>query len=81
MSFADYLRMSPKNRIQRSIRIPYANKDEFLKAVHYFDAMDDFKDGVPRTAYQGIVTIYFQSQTIYLAPYKKIDWSGYDNTW
>ncbi|KAJ8311444.1 hypothetical protein KUTeg_010799 [Tegillarca granosa] len=35
--------------------------------------------GVPRTAYNGIVSFIYQGQRVYLAPPK--DWKGYDSKW
>lgn len=36
-------------------------------------------EGVPRTAYHGIVSFYYSNQRVYLAP--SSNWKGYDPTW
>ena len=41
--------------------------------------MDDFKSGVPRLAYRGIVTFMRGNIRVYLAPNK--NWAGYDPKW
>ena len=38
--------------------------------------MDDFKSGVPRMAYKGVVATMFRGQRIYVAP--SLNWKGYD---
>lgn len=81
MTLSDYMRMSPNGKIHASVRIPYANKQDFLKAARFFDIMEDFKDGVARTAYSGVVQIYFAQQIVYIAPAQKLAWSGYDTKW
>ena len=43
--------------------------------------MQDFKDGVPRTAYKGVVRVYFDSCLIYIAAKEKNRWSGYSKDW
>jgi hypothetical protein len=49
--------------------------------ANYFGIMNDFKAGVPRMAYKGVVQIYFQSNVIYIAPISKTKWSGYITNW
>ena len=39
------------------------------------------KNGVPRTAYKGVVRIFYKSNTIYIAPEAKREWKGYDPSW
>lgn len=41
--------------------------------------MEDFKEGVPRTAYKGVVTAFKNNIRVYVSPPK--DWKGYVNSW
>ena len=41
--------------------------------------MDDFKSGVPRMAYRGVVSTMFKGVRVYVAP--GLSWKGYDPTW
>ena len=41
--------------------------------------MDDFKSGVPRTAYRGVVSFMRDGTRVYLAPNR--NWAGYDPKW
>ena len=41
--------------------------------------MDDFKSGVPRMAYRGIVSFTYSGTRVYLAP--NTNWPGYDPKW
>lgn len=52
----------------RNLRIKYDSKSEFRQIAQHFSIMDDFKDGVPRTAYKGVVRIYQDNKNIYLVP-------------
>lgn len=45
------------------VKLTYSSNDEFVVLAHALNLMDDFKDGVPRTAYQGIVTIKWRQTT------------------
>nr|SVE75135.1 EOG090X06K9 [Daphnia dolichocephala] len=61
------------------VRIPYYTKDTFKSAAKLLGLMDDFKSGVPRTGYHGIVSVFLNGRRIYLAPHSS--WKGYDLTW
>jgi len=39
------------------VKLRYSSNEEFMVLAHALNIMDDFKDGVPRTAYHGIVTV------------------------
>ena len=58
-----------------SIRITYNDKHDFDRIAQGYGVMADFKAGVPRTAYKGIVSIYRNQKRIYIAPNK--DWETY----
>ncbi|XP_058058581.1 alpha-1,3-mannosyl-glycoprotein 2-beta-N-acetylglucosaminyltransferase [Anopheles bellator] len=61
------------------IRITYHTKEQYKRATKSLGLMDDFKSGVPRTAYRGIVSFFYNGQRVYLAP--NANWKGYDLTW
>lgn len=58
-----------------AVRITYRSHGEFTNLARSFGIMTDFKAGVPRTAYKGIVTFYRNNRRIYIAPPK--GWQGY----
>ncbi|KAF2360525.1 Glycosyl transferase family 13 [Trinorchestia longiramus] len=60
-------------------RIIYHTKDIFKKTTKALGLMDDFKAGVPRTGYRGVVTFMYQKRRFFLAPNN--NWKGYDPTW
>lgn len=49
-------------------RITYFTKNEFIDYSSMFGLMNDFKCGVPRTAYKGIISFMYNGMRIYLAP-------------
>lgn len=61
------------------VRIPYHTKDQYRRTAKVLGLMDDFRSGVPRTGYRGIVTFYYNSRRVFLAP--NANWKGYDITW
>ncbi|XP_059612919.1 alpha-1,3-mannosyl-glycoprotein 2-beta-N-acetylglucosaminyltransferase [Phlebotomus argentipes] len=61
------------------VRIQYNTKDQYKKVTKMLGLMDDFKSGVPRTGYHGIVSFFYNNQRVYLAP--NINWKGYDLSW
>lgn len=62
-----------------AVRITYTSKDTFKRTAKALGMMDDFKSGVPRTGYRGVVSFMFKNRRVYLAP--PADWKGYDTTW
>lgn len=62
-----------------AVRLTYASKEEFRAAARRLGLMDDFKAGVPRTAYRGVVSVFFRRRRVYLAPRRP--WRGYDLKW
>lgn len=62
-----------------SLRITYKSKDEYKKFAKMLGLMEDFKSGVPRTGYLGIVSFIHKGLRVFLAP--PSDWSGYDTSW
>ncbi|XP_050091968.1 uncharacterized protein LOC126575360 [Anopheles aquasalis] len=61
------------------VRIAYHTKEQYKRATKSLGLMDDFKSGVPRTAYRGVVSFFYNGQRVYLAP--NANWKGYDLTW
>ncbi|OQV23689.1 Alpha-1,3-mannosyl-glycoprotein 2-beta-N-acetylglucosaminyltransferase [Hypsibius exemplaris] len=62
-----------------SIRVEYSTKDQFIKTAKPLGLMQDFKAGVPRCGYRGVVTLFRNGRRIFLAP--PIGWNGYDLSW
>ncbi|XP_070535872.1 alpha-1,3-mannosyl-glycoprotein 2-beta-N-acetylglucosaminyltransferase-like [Ptychodera flava] len=61
------------------VRIQYTDKDTFKNHAKVLGIMNDFKAGVPRTGYKGVVTCIYNHIRVYLAPSES--WEGYDLTW
>lgn len=61
------------------VRIQYHTKDMFKRTAKMLGLMDDFRSGVPRTAYRGIVTFMYNKRRVYLAP--SANWKGYNIKW
>ena len=61
--------------------IPYFSRtrESFRSVAKALGIMDDFKSGVPRMAYKGVVATMFRGQRIYVAP--SLNWKGYDPSW
>ncbi|KAL1140404.1 hypothetical protein AAG570_000336, partial [Ranatra chinensis] len=62
-----------------SVRIPYHTKAMYRTAAKALGLMDDFRSGVPRTGYRGVVSFYYKGRRVYLAPNAR--WRGYDTSW
>ncbi|XP_072937614.1 alpha-1,3-mannosyl-glycoprotein 2-beta-N-acetylglucosaminyltransferase [Epargyreus clarus] len=60
-------------------RVPYSNAKTYQKAAKKLGLMDDFRSGIPRTAYNGIVSCHIKGRRVYLAP--NYEWTKYDPTW
>ncbi|XP_040571917.1 alpha-1,3-mannosyl-glycoprotein 2-beta-N-acetylglucosaminyltransferase isoform X1 [Lepeophtheirus salmonis] len=75
--------MDIKNRIdflnKKSVRVLYKTKNDFKRIAKVLGIMDDFKSGVPRMAYKGIVSTIFEGVRVYVTPHS--NWKGYDTTW
>ncbi|GLV36326.1 Mannosyl (alpha-13-)-glycoprotein beta-12-N-acetylglucosaminyltransferase [Carabus blaptoides fortunei] len=61
------------------VRIPYHTKDTYKRTAKLLGLMDDFRSGVPRMGYRGVVTFHHKGRTVYVAP--NLNWKGYDITW
>jgi alpha-1,3-mannosyl-glycoprotein beta-1,2-N-acetylglucosaminyltransferase len=62
-----------------SIKVIYKTKNEFKAAVKVLGIMDDFKSGVPRMAYKGIVSTFYKGIRVNLWP--GLNWKIYNPTW
>ncbi|XP_055348096.1 alpha-1,3-mannosyl-glycoprotein 2-beta-N-acetylglucosaminyltransferase-like [Paramacrobiotus metropolitanus] len=62
-----------------AVRIEYRTKDQFIKIAKAIGVMQDFKAGVPRGGYRGVVTLVHRGRRVFLAP--PAGWDGYDLTW
>ncbi|KYQ50176.1 Alpha-1,3-mannosyl-glycoprotein 2-beta-N-acetylglucosaminyltransferase [Trachymyrmex zeteki] len=61
------------------VRIPYYTRQSFKNITKLLGLMDDFRSGVPRSGYRGVVTFFYNGRRVHLAP--SANWSGYDITW
>ncbi|CAO1306802.1 unnamed protein product [Diamesa hyperborea] len=62
-----------------AVRIQYNNRNQYKSTAKMLGLMDDFKSGVPRTAYLGVISFFFNNQRVYLAP--SANWIQYDPSW
>lgn len=63
----------------KEVRLLYYTKVGFKKMAKVLGIMDDFKAGVPRMAYRGVVSVMHHGLRVYVAP--SLSWKGYDRTW
>jgi len=63
----------------KAVRVVYHTRDTYKKSAKALGIMDDFKSGVPRMAYRGIVSFHMKGTRVFLAP--NTNWSGYDPKW
>ncbi|XP_052743154.1 alpha-1,3-mannosyl-glycoprotein 2-beta-N-acetylglucosaminyltransferase [Bicyclus anynana] len=62
-----------------AVRVSYSSAKTYRRAAKKLGLMDDFRSGIPRTAYRGIVTCYIRNKRVYLAP--SYEWTKYDPSW
>lgn len=53
---------------QSPAKITYTNETDFEKIADFLGIMKDFKAGVPRTAYKGVVSTYYKGVRLFLVP-------------
>jgi len=63
----------------KTVRLTYRTREDFRLYSKQLGIMDDFKSGVPRMAYRGIVSFMYKGRRVYLAP--SANWKGYDPKW
>ncbi|KAH8280267.1 hypothetical protein KR018_001318 [Drosophila ironensis] len=66
-------------RVEGPVRIQYTTRNQYKRITKMLGLMDDFKSGVPRTAYHGIVSFYYNKRRVHLAP--NANWKGYELSW
>ncbi|CAP34231.2 Protein CBR-GLY-13 [Caenorhabditis briggsae] len=69
----------PENK-GKSVRIIYDENVDYIRKADKLHVMHDFKAGVPRTAFDGIVTCFINGVRIYLVP-DKTKVPGYNPDW
>ncbi|XP_050359064.1 alpha-1,3-mannosyl-glycoprotein 2-beta-N-acetylglucosaminyltransferase [Nymphalis io] len=62
-----------------AVRVSYSTARTYQRAAKKLGLMDDFRSGIPRAAYRGIVTCFIRNRRVYLAP--SYEWTKYDPTW
>lgn len=63
----------------KTVRLLYRTRENFKKYSKMLGIMDDFKSGVPRMAYRGVVSFLYRGRRVYLAP--NTNWQGYNPQW
>ena len=61
------------------VKFVYTSASSFKSSAKLLGIMEDFKAGVPRTAYHGIVSVFYSGVRVYLTPNQP--WNGYDVKW
>ncbi|XGW22635.1 hypothetical protein V3C99_005112 [Haemonchus contortus] len=69
-----------KNTARRSIRVEYTGNIDFIIKADKLHVMHDFKAGVPRTAYEGVVPCFINGVRIFLVP-DRTHVKEYDRSW
>lgn len=64
---------------QKAVRVTYHTREAYKRTAKALGIMDDFKSGVPRMAYRGIVSFMHSGVRVFLAPNN--NWLGYDPKW
>ena len=54
------------------VKLFYSSNNDFRMFARTFGLMEDFKDGVPRTAYGGVVTFRHGGKRVHLVARKKL---------
>ena len=63
----------------KAVRLAYHTREAYKRSAKALGIMEDFKSGVPRTAYRGIVSFMHSGVRVFLAP--NVNWQGYDPKW
>jgi alpha-1,3-mannosyl-glycoprotein beta-1,2-N-acetylglucosaminyltransferase len=56
----------------KEVRVTYSGQKHFISLGKRLGIMTDWKAGVPRAAYKGIVTIFFRNRRLYITPPKGV---------
>ncbi|XP_023316464.1 alpha-1,3-mannosyl-glycoprotein 2-beta-N-acetylglucosaminyltransferase isoform X2 [Trichogramma pretiosum] len=77
VSLADLKSNDPRKELPANeVRVPYYSRQQYRTQAKMLGLMDDFKSGVPRTGYRGIVSFHYRGYRVHLAPGSS--WTGYD---
>lgn len=68
-----------KNPEHKEVRIEYVTKNDFKSLAKRMGIMDDFKSGVPRMGYRGIIPLILNRRRVFFSP--PPTWTKYDTTW
>ncbi|KAL6729281.1 hypothetical protein Aduo_000353 [Ancylostoma duodenale] len=68
------------NYDSKGLRVEYTGNIDFIVKADKLLVMHDFKAGVPRTAYKGVVTSFINGTRVFLVPDRKFV-KDYDKTW
>lgn len=60
--------LTNKNVFALEVQVHYSSPQNFQVVAKHLGAMNDFKAGVPRMAYKGIVTIMFSGIIVHIVP-------------
>lgn len=60
--------LTNKRVFAQEVQVHYSSQQEFQQVAKHLGAMTDFKAGVPRMAYKGIVTIMFTGIIVHIVP-------------
>lgn len=61
------------------VKVLYSNAKSFQRHAKKLGLMEDFRSGIPRTAYRGVVSCTIRGRRVYLVPDFK--WVNYDPKW
>lgn len=56
----------------KDAKLLYRSNDELVALEQQLDIMTDFKDGIPRTAYHGVISLRFRGKRLHLVPEKAL---------
>uniref|UniRef100_A0A0N4ZWY9 Alpha-1,3-mannosyl-glycoprotein 2-beta-N-acetylglucosaminyltransferase n=1 Tax=Parastrongyloides trichosuri TaxID=131310 RepID=A0A0N4ZWY9_PARTI len=70
----------PVKGVNNFLRVEYSTFKEYQDIAAFLVIMRDFKEGVGRTAYKGVISVYKNGWRIFIAPNKE-KWKGYDSKW
>eukprot|EP00727_Mastigamoeba_balamuthi_P004113 m51a1_g137 putative alpha- -mannosyl-glycoprotein 2-beta-n-acetylglucosaminyltransferase-like (436) ;mRNA; r:448473-450063 len=68
MSTREYLDSGAETPPHKEIRISYRNEEHFVEIAKKLGLMDEWKEGIPRTSYKGVVTFRHKGALVHLCP-------------
>ncbi|KAL8234357.1 hypothetical protein R6Q59_020457 [Mikania micrantha] len=67
------------NNIKGDVRINYRDQPHFEEIARQFGIFEEWKDGIPRTAYKGVVVFRYQTRQIFLIGPDSLEQLGIQN--